>query len=248
MRRFLIYFPVGFITFALGVGGVLLTVDYNHQTARSDPSTAVFDESLMKNVVGFDPFEEHFRNGDYNHLIHGNGSPLTFICNDPQIKPSWKLILKDKAARQYLDYRNQSGRKIDCSDEFRKPTYLNVDINGSGLPKLVVKGKWGRDYCGMYSGCWFGIFEIRGNRYKPIIINGNVTRFSIEHGSADGYRDLILYSSGGGNGEYSDHYRFDGHRYNLKKCYLTTFDYYDSENRIRHSNKPMTVENGCPEQ
>jgi len=177
-----------------------------------------------------------------NSAVIGVGA--TIVCNDEDIKPVWDLIVRDSGHPDEYVLADGS-RVINCRDEIEVQK-LPANLNGSKLRKVAIKGKWSGYFCGKYSNCWFGIFEIDGHNYKPLFINRNVARFTIKRSKHFGYRDLITYESAGANGEHSSHYRHNGVKYQLHRCFQTNLDYYyDKNGELKPGPYQSTTEEEC---
>ncbi|MCA1625841.1 MAG: hypothetical protein LC778_18990 [Acidobacteria bacterium] len=99
-----------------------------------------------------------------------------YVCEDKLIKPIWNKIIRDKSFQVYVEVREILDKKtIDCAEEFE---VSNIDINDDGINELAIKAKWGR-FCGMYSGCWFGIFKRNSDGFETAFTNGNTFYFNL---------------------------------------------------------------------
>ncbi len=98
------------------------------------------------------------------------------------------------------------------SDKGVRYFYNAVDLNNDSIPETIVY-LVGRDTCGT-GGCTTLIFRSSGNRHE-LISHLTLTRnpILVSHKTTNGWRDLVLYVSGGGAKASYHRLRFTGNSY-----------------------------------
>lgn len=232
MRRYTFYLSVALLSFGIGSFVVFKLYWKINEFSVSN------ENDLANNVAVVNPI---YNSEDLLLKSNKKNGKTEFVCNDKEIQPVWNMIMKDKYFPEHLQ---NSGRKIDCGEELVRKT-SNFDINGNGIKEIVIQGIWGKDFCGMYSGCWFGVFEQTSQGYKSIYTYLNVAEFELGKDKSFGYQDLVLHSNGGLYGEYISILRFDGKKYKPKKCFIKTFDYFDANGQRQRGSKLRTESIDC---
>lgn len=109
-----------------------------------------------------------------------------------------------------------------------------VDLNGDGVPEVVAQGMVS---CGATGNCPFWVLRQSKLGYE-VLLEGEAQRFTIQHSSHNGFRDIVLsthgsYSSGG-----LTNYQYQGHAYKDVGCYYYDWTLLDN---IRELKEPQVT-------
>lgn len=242
MRRYLFYFSTLLVTFAAGS----LLPCFEFLLTAPSPLPEI-EQSQIASESAPDEHREGIGYGEAksNLAVVKRGKPV-FRCTDESIRPVWDQILSDPAFQEYNEVRNfDEGEVVDCAEHFeRKPE--SIDLNRNGVKEFIIQGKWGALFCGMYSGCWFGIFEPNSDKdFNLLYSHGNVAKYEVGKNIHNGYSDLVTFASGGVYGEYKDVSERRNGKYTKVRCYLTTNIYFDKYGTPQRASKFRTEATEC---
>lgn len=162
---------------------------------------------------------------------------IKFTCSDENLRPVWGL-LKVELEKDYafLEYGT------DCADFFR--VEKKADLNLDGKQELLVKGIL-LGQCAPVGNCSFFVFTKNKKQYEPLLVEagGSVQQFEIAETKTNGYKDLVLKSHGSWNTGNWDVYKFNGKKYEAKKCYL--YEYKATGGATKVANTPTLARYKC---
>lgn len=232
MRRYAFYLSVALLAFGLGLFVVFEFCWKNDDLFQKTEFVELGINAQVQENVNSDEIQ--------------NSSKRNYVCEDKLIKPVWSKIVRDESFQVYVDASEISDKEtIDCAEEFEASV---IDINSDGISELAVKAKWGR-FCGMYSGCWFGIFKKNSDDFENVFTNGNTFYFNLGKKSRYGFLDLIIASNAGNGNSYKNIYQFNGKNYKLRKCFWEepAYFYENKRGEKEASKKTVITRTDCPE-
>jgi hypothetical protein len=200
MRRFLLYLPVCLITFALGVGAIILFI-----TSQSQPVEVpvVPDVVQAPDPINIPVVEPEPANSDEGDICSG------LDLSDYQ-EPAIEKWLRGekftgKPMRPPIEYRGEG-------DEYFPSL---VDVDSDGRMELMVK-----TYCSPVHNCYFNIYEKVGQDYRQLFQTYEPGReVNFLSSNRLGYRDIEITTKRDSSSGFLSYYRFNGSYYDTSRCF-----------------------------
>lgn len=212
MHRYTFYILTALLTF--GISSFVALNLYWKSQEKSQPSV---NPEVLNKLSGKYDFKETFpRPFDPSKTPQTDGEkPTKPFCNDKNILPVWKELVKSKS---FQDWEPNSYQSLDCKDmlELRK-----IDLNQDGQKEIILRGN-NSNLCSVVGNCGFWIYEKKKGKYKNILyetdyIDATDLPHQILKTKTNRYYDILL--KGHLIAPDTDYffYKFDGKNYKLSK-------------------------------
>jgi hypothetical protein len=155
--------------------------------------------------------------------------PRQKICNDPEIKPIWKAIRRDREVREALDDEISPS---DCREAFEIGYF---DINGDGKKEIFARAI-GIPFCGAVGNCDLFILQKTKKGLRLLLHAGDyVDRAAMGDqllkSRTNGYLDIITLGHFSASETSHTTYKFNGRKYVEANC-MYEVPKYDRDNKL----------------
>jgi hypothetical protein len=130
-------------------------------------------------------------------------------------KDLFQLISKDNLLIEML--KSPWMKKVEDKTA-QSMEVTKIDLNNDGKLEYMVELD-GEDFCGLAGNCLNWIYGKNGGKYS-LLLNTNTREIDFEKTSTNKFPDLITEDRGGEFGKYYVViYKFNGNKYEAKKCF-----------------------------
>jgi hypothetical protein len=214
MKRYTFYFLVALFTF--GIGSYFALKSFWSSNSHTSVSPQFLNNFSSKTAFKstfpkpFDPSQK---------LEEKLTKPF---CNDKNILPIWKVLLKDKHFQEQSPFSLEG--KLGCEDLLE---IKRVDLNNDGNKEIPVRGKNG-NLCSAVGNCQFWIYEKKAGKYKKLLHETDYIDVSklgeqILKKRTRGYYDILLKWHIGAPDTGYQFYKFDGKKYRLTRDLVNAY-------------------------
>lgn len=213
MKRYTLYLFIALLTFGIGSYFALkLLWTSNLQTS----ATPQFLSSLSKKSDYKTTFPKLFDSSKNKE------KPTKPFCNDQNILPIWKVLLKDKTFNYYIEGLNEV---FDCKEVL---DIKEINLNDDSQKEIIVSGQTSI-LCGGTGNCGFWIFEINNGKMQKLLSNTNYldSLVSVQKTRTNGYSNILLKGHISGYETSFTKYKFNGQKYVETKCTVEAFHLND---------------------
>lgn len=207
MKRYTFYLLIALLTFGIGCYFAFKSfwVSNSHTSASPQFLNNLSSKSEYKSTFP-KPFDPNKRQEE----------PAKPFCNDKNILPIWKVLLKDKHFQEQSPFSLEG--KLGCEDLLE---IKRVDLNNDGNKEILVRGKNG-NLCSAVGNCQFWIYEKKAGKYKKLLHETDYNDVSnlgkqILKTKTNGYSDILLKGHFTAADTTYRFYKFNGKKYKLSK-------------------------------
>ena len=212
MKRYTFYILIALLTFGIS-SFIALKIYWKSQETLHTSASPQLLNSLSSKIEYKTTFPKPFeKQGE---------KPTKPFCNDQNILPVWKILLKDK---YFWEWEPIAEYSLDCKDmlEIKK-----VDLNQDGDVEILLRGN-NFNLCSPVGNCAFWIFEKRIKNYRKILYSTDYIDVSklgeqILKRKTNDYSDILLKGHLSGYETSFTKYKFNGKKYIETKCSVETF-------------------------
>lgn len=143
-------------------------------------------------------------------------APKTLFCEDQEILPVWKELIKDKSFQEWQWLEDES---LNCADMIE---VKQIDLNQDNREEILVRGS-NFNLCSAVGNCAFWIFEQNGKRYRKLLYSTDqksMTKMADQavKTKTKGYSNITLKGHFSSSETIYEFYKFNGNKYQRNKC------------------------------
>jgi hypothetical protein len=173
------------------------------------------------------------------------------LAASSQLSESEKRSLAKIISRLVQPFMDDQDIQSDSDLELliQKTRVKLVDLNGDGIPEVLLQPSAYQLGCGATGNCTLWVFQKRITGYKLILDTrdrdgmGGIELITVTQARTRGFRDLILASHISATEKTLELYRFRRDAYKNTECYLANWEYIDKE-KFHSSRRPL-ITRGC---
>lgn len=140
------------------------------------------------------------------------------VCKDQTLSSIWSELKNDEVFKDWLGWKKSFSRADKCEELLRIET---SDLNGDGVNEFLIRGD--SSFCGATCNCAFWVLRKRHEKYQIVLsgnsyLDGRNIRSQIKETKTNEFKDIELQVRVGRNAHAYRLYRFDGKKYQDRRC------------------------------
>lgn len=173
------------------------------------------------------------------------------ICNSPDLNSTERAELTSRVANLIRPHRKdlEFGSERELSEIASRTRMELIDLNGDGVPEIVLQAFGVKEGCGATGNCPFWVLQSGPNGYGVLLDTrdkdgiGGAELLTVESTLTNGFKDLVLAAHDSASEKSLLVYRFEQGRYRETACYDAEWASWAGEN-LRQLKLPV-ITPGC---
>lgn len=223
MRRFILYFLVGLLTFGIGS-----FIAYDFYQKNFNQVLEIKPMANTKPILSGNGIDSETNTTVKTEKVVNADEKGKLFCTDKTILPIWNELKKDKDFKWYTD---RIYVDVNCEKVLK---IVRMDLNNDAEKDFIIKGD-DSIFCNLTWNCGFWIYQKIGNQYRKLLfgisyldyLKKEETPVQIQTSRTKGFLDVLLKEHLTGYETSFSDYKFDGQNYIETRCKVEESDFND---------------------